>query len=547
MRRGRGKRGNESDVLETVAKKLNELEAAGTLDIQGLNILLEPPLFISRATAPLYGPSMTQQRQLPTPSATDTTNEPSNASRETSIVQPTVARHTDEQQSNTSNAHEETRMSFWSTSTRQPNTPRSPAIQPEPESSSGVDEEEGPSTSAEHHASRKRTATDDRAHRAKKILRKGDGGVSATAAEAREILGLVADKTYGQNYGQNPREQRVQMAKEAFMKKWGKKTKAIGDWKSLEQYTYITKGKSYEPYEELDDMMGRVWEIGRARVQVQFRKSVHAWIQDHTQGANEVEIPQHLRKIQGLDSRVFQDLYVNFQLCDRKTRLEGSSRLLARWASVRLVDAYDATIRAVDQASKQGKIKLAQGETTRTKAKAYTLQTMYMTDEEKAKNIMRFDNLMKRGKLWHTLVQQYQNYGILAMIPEDQTEVVLRYQSRWPALIDILKLLRPDFNGPRLRFYSQVIDRMGRGEVPSQSTLSQLDNWTSPARSVLSILDPHQPHTAEEESEQSLYSSKEDENYVRSLPELDRENAILERCAKIQQAKHDNTLAADFH
>lgn len=78
--------------------------------------------------------------------------------------------------------------------------------------------------------------------------------------------------------------------------------------------------------------------------------------------------------------------------------------MLARWASVRLVDAYDATIYAVGQVSKQGKIKLAQEETTRTKAKAYTLHTMYMTDEEKAKNIMRFYNLITRGKLWHALV-----------------------------------------------------------------------------------------------------------------------------------------------
>lgn len=94
-------------------------------------------------------------------------------------------------------------------------------------------------------------------------------------------------------------------------------------------------------------------------------------------------------------------------------------------------------------------------------------------------------------------------------------------------------------------FKSQLIDQTAAAMFQA-NLLSHLDNWTSPARPVLSVSDPHQPHMTEEESEQALRLSKEDEQHIQSLLELDRENAILERCAKTPHAKQDRVLGATF-
>ncbi|KAI4204594.1 MAG: hypothetical protein LQ346_001604 [Caloplaca aetnensis] len=133
--------------------------------------------------------------------------------------------------------------------------------------------EEASLPNAKSSTTRKRTATSDRVTRPDKSSPNDDSVVWATAAEAREFFWTGRTQNVRHH---NPRERKIQIAKEAFMRKWGETTKAKGDWKSLEQYAYITKDKSYELYDELDGMMGRVWEIGRASAQVQFRNSGHA-------------------------------------------------------------------------------------------------------------------------------------------------------------------------------------------------------------------------------------------------------------------------------
>ena len=85
---------------------------------------------------------------------------------------------------------------------------------------------------------------------------------------------------------------------------------------------------------------------------------------------------------------------------------------------------------------------------------------------------------------------------------------------------------------------------MARGQIPDQTSLDLLEKWSSPARAALRIIDSHLYCEHDADSEDSLFIPKEDEEYVRSLPELDQENIDLERCAKIQQRKQDSLLAA---
>ncbi|KAL8923094.1 MAG: hypothetical protein Q9208_004778 [Pyrenodesmia sp. 3 TL-2023] len=204
--------------------------------------------------------------------------------------------------------------------------------------------------------------------------------------------------------------QRIQLAQHGFISKWGKKTKAMGDWARLAKYAYIMENKAYKPFEELDDLMGRVWQIGTVKV-------------------------QHLRDVKILDDpTVIQELYISIKMADQKVRLEGIGRLLARWTLARMAGQYKATVHAVTLAADQGRIKMTGGHTARAEAKSYILKTMYLTEKEIARK-RHFDD----------------NPGILTQLPEDQTEVALRYHIRWPPMFEIIDLLRPDRRkGPRL-------------------------------------------------------------------------------------------------
>ncbi|KAL9626607.1 MAG: hypothetical protein Q9204_007175, partial [Flavoplaca sp. TL-2023a] len=102
---------------------------------------------------------------------------------------------------------------------------------------------------------------------------------------------------------------------------------------------------------------------------------------------------------------------------------EGSARLPARWALAHFADKDEATITEVKSAAIDGKIKLVQWHTTRTRAKNCILHTILCTNEEAAEKKARFDNLKKRTGRWHSLVQYYGHCGIVAMIPAGQTEI----------------------------------------------------------------------------------------------------------------------------
>ncbi|KAL9000915.1 MAG: hypothetical protein Q9188_005579, partial [Gyalolechia gomerana] len=543
--------------LRQIAGFLNEMELAGQLDLQELNGFLEPPLFISRSSSPLYGPANIQPLRpaVLVPPAVNTSQDDNHstasiAQRRRRSLTPKESNHVKKlQKSDGSSAT--TRSSTHSSQQPTSETLNQSREEGEQQAVSSEQPTEDDHGNPERRMDMGDTIPDgqtpasnhDMCSAATKEWEIVNGNVCSPVEEARETNGFLS----ANEAIQDPRKQKLAMAGRAFMSKWAKKTRAIGDWDKLTRHAYITVDKSYEPYEELDDMMSRVWEIGRARVQVQFRKSVHAWIHDHSTGTQDIKIPQHLRSVPGLDDpTVLQDLYVSLEMADQKTRLEGAARLVARWALAQFVDRYEATVEAVKLAAARGKIQLVAGQTTRTQAKSYILQTMYVTEEDISKKRVRFDNLRKKANLWYLLVQHYHNSGILAMIPEEQTENSLRYQSRWPALLDILDLLRPDFHGPRLRFYSHIIDQIGHGLIPSRIALEQLESWTSPARAALKFMDHERPPVAESGPEFALYSSKDDEAFVKSLPDLDRENLIVERCAKFQQAKQDNSLMASF-
>ena len=151
---------------------------------------------------------------------------------------------------------------------------------------------------------------DDCTPRTSKSARLSDHTISNKRDEAYKAIGHTGVK-----------EQKIRMARQQFMKPWGTKAKAIGDWNKLGTYTYITTNKSYEPYEELNDLIGCIWEIGRSGVQVQFRKSVLAWIHDHSIHPEAIEVPNHLKSVQGIeDSKLLQDLHLSMEVADQKCR-----------------------------------------------------------------------------------------------------------------------------------------------------------------------------------------------------------------------------------
>ncbi|KAL8729100.1 MAG: hypothetical protein Q9166_004930 [cf. Caloplaca sp. 2 TL-2023] len=494
-------RGQKAMNIQRLADHLNEMESTGKLDIETLNRLLNPPLFVSRSSDLLHGLSGDQfpQSSLPTPTITSTESNETDVNSRTSSQRSTEIERGEEEQVRRNEQSS-------STSGREEHAEAHHLRRP---------------TNTSTSRAKKRFSFEDIRPGASKLPRMGDTEIPSAAMEVWEILGTST-------MSHELPAQKIRLARERFVSKWGKKTKAIGEWTKLDKYAYISKEKTYEPYEELEDLMGRVWDIGGLRVQVHFRSLVYAWIKDHQDGTK-VEAPEHLKHVERLgDPSVLQELYMSFEMADEKCKLEGSAQLLARSAAA------------------EGKIKIPFGYTIRTQAKMYILQTIYQTDEENAKKRLRFDNLRKWANLWYFLVQRYDNAGILALIPEEQTEVSLRLQSRWPALLDILDLLRPDFHGPRLRVYSQIIDQMAHGQIPDKATLLQLDYWTSPARAALQIMDNTQPYEPESDLHQPIYNSLENKHYVESLPELERENFILERCTRIQQTRQDGNLAAIY-
>ncbi|KAL8886429.1 MAG: hypothetical protein Q9215_005866 [Flavoplaca cf. flavocitrina] len=90
---------------------------------------------------------------------------------------------------------------------------------------------------------RRRRRTDGRSLLSNKSARLLGNGIPGRVTEAQKPVPQTLKN-----------DQKIQMAREGFMKRWGKKMKAIGDWRKLAKYTYISLNKSDEPYKELDEL-----------------------------------------------------------------------------------------------------------------------------------------------------------------------------------------------------------------------------------------------------------------------------------------------------
>ncbi|KAL8833934.1 MAG: hypothetical protein Q9170_004010 [Blastenia crenularia] len=555
-----------ASALDLVAEILNQYEDAGALELEHLNRKLRPPLFLCRFSGQSTAPPSNQPIHSALPAAIDIHKRDGSNDHSAQMSSADTAENYHVPRPSRPDATMNQRpvdQNWGSSNSGNMTSEDMIASQVTVDQPNAATDQQAPTdptlqvTRSPGQQGNKRSLTDTAAARPIKVRRK-----SATSRPLREQkeaqasnCGLLGTGAGAWTFGQLPsvdmltvmhtlHEQKVHLAKEAFLTKWGKATKAVGDWNKLAGYAYIAQNKDYGPYEELDDLMSRVWETGRARVQCDFRENVHAWINDHAHGAKGTEVPPCLKKIDGFDEPVvIQHLYVAMELVET-CRVEGPSRLLTRWTLARLVDRYEATVLAVQSAVDQGKIKLARGHRAPAVAKVFILQIMCMTQNQKSKTWESFRDLLTKGRLWNFLSRHYKNSGILAIFPEKQTRVGLRYHTRWPALLDILDLLRPEFHGPQLQLYSQIINQMGQGEIPDQALLSELESRTAPAQAALELMDC--PVLDSNDATHPLFASKEHEKLVQSLPELDRENLILDQCVKFQQGTHDNILGFQF-
>lgn len=127
-------------------------------------------------------------------------------------------------------------------------------------------------------------------------------------------------------------DQRIKMARERSMNTWGEKTRVIGDWSKLAKYTYISLNKSDKPYKEMDELIGCIWQIGRAKVQVQFREMAYAWIHDHSIQPDATSTPRNLEHTGGFaDLKLLHDLYTSMEVVDRNDQCKAIPILLFLW------------------------------------------------------------------------------------------------------------------------------------------------------------------------------------------------------------------------
>ena len=73
------------------------------------------------------------------------------------------------------------------------------------------------------------------------------------------------------------------------------------------------------------------------------------------------------------------------------------------------------------------------------------------------------------------LCQHYENQGILVMVLLKLREADYHAPARAPALAAILDILRPEFHGPSLAFYSKITATVEAGYKPAAEMIMDLE------------------------------------------------------------------------
>ena len=268
-------------------------------------------------------------------------------------------------------------------------------------------------------------------------------------------------------------------ARAAFVGKWATKISMVSDWKKLDKLAYIGKRPDQAPFQVLDFLMARLCDFGSQEVLTSFKHSVEVWIEKQSEYNNQIQVPAHLVTVDGFDATPFQRFWKANQSARNARGAEGIAIILRRKAIVDQLAAYEDVVQLIKVAIGERRIKLRHGEIAASKARQILFNILYkdVGDRSSMRNMFEYDRTCAFPYM--TLCQHYGNQGIIAMVPLKVRETDFQVRARPPAMAAILDLLRPEFHGPILALYSDMITMVAAGQTPTPQMMADLDRWTS--------------------------------------------------------------------
>lgn len=339
-----------------------------------------------------------------------------------------------------------------------------------------------------------------------------------------------------------------------FRSRWAEKLPTFDTWHSLDRFARIGTRPDQQPYEELETIMQRVVSIGTSSVQAVFARSVTAWISSPHITKSAIELPTHLKNIAGFEAGPFQNFWKAMEVSRNAKGFKDMAVLLRRKSLVNLMAAFSEVTKYVRQCSATGKLKLGNGVRASAKAREILYATLYPESDTRIRMRSCFNYDQQCASAYVKLVKHFGNLGILAMIPSKLNEGDFRStDARLAAFVELLDLVRPELNGPRVRFYGKIVETISGGGVPDAAALQELAVWTStrhpsyPSYPIDQVVSAPRDAVAESMFPVGgLYRSVDEKAQLETLPELEREEILMSRSELILRETQDRLISEQF-
>ena len=146
--------------------------------------------------------------------------------------------------------------------------------------------------------------------------------------------------------------------------------------------------------------------------------------------------------------------------------------VVRRKALIQMSTTYGGFIEHIRATMRTGVLRYGEMASSKARNILYTTSYPNATHRKKLQNLFDYD--IRCASPYLMLREHYSHDGTLAMIPSKLKETEFHVPTRFPAMIQMLDLLRPGLHTDQLHLYDNIINSFFNGHMSTPRTLDEL-------------------------------------------------------------------------
>ncbi|KAL8695710.1 MAG: hypothetical protein Q9224_003218 [Gallowayella concinna] len=300
-----------------------------------------------------------------------------------------------------------------------------------------------------------------------------------------QIQPMLID-TASQSVTNDTPEQTAALAKEAFIKKWERRTETHEGNKALLEnlcrFMVLPASVAMvnqKPYREIDQQMELASVFGPPSILGKLLSNFHMWMASENKKPPYYSLPHYLDNLEPSKRIPVLHLWSAAHILDFRVELQDTNKLLWRISLLKYVQELHRTNEAFKglESTEPGHTTLNENPYAEIFNTLFPAHLEAVPDAEDTNRKARLIEYQRLGAPYLALRQHYKSDGIIAMIPHAFPHS--HEPARIQVLLEALDIVKPEIHSnDRLDLYGRILRCMYWGKIPNKKDVEQLEEYS---------------------------------------------------------------------